>query len=263
MRRICLFALLSLVLAGCGNDDTKPGTSKEGPAGGSPKLTQLVVKDTLAGKGPKAKAGDTVYLHYMGKLGDGTEFDSNGPLDERPMSFTLGQDPPQAVEGFEKGLLGVQAGGERDIGIPSAMAYGSDPPKGIPANADLHFHVKILYVLTPEAAKDVNAEDIKIGTGPAVKNGDAVTINFTSKFIHGRSFESARDYKFEVGSGQDLPSRSGTVLLGINRGVVGMKKGGKRRLVLPPELLYGPQGLGTEVRPNDIIVFEIELVKIG
>lgn len=69
----------------------------------------------------QAKIGDTVQVHYTGKLDDGTVFDSSEG--RQPLQFTLGQN--QVIPGFEQGLLGMEPGQTRTIRVPSDQAYGS------------------------------------------------------------------------------------------------------------------------------------------
>ena len=86
-----------------------------------------------------AKSGDTVQVHYTGKLEDGSEFDSSRPRNE-PLEFTLGQG--QMIPGFEKAVDGMEVGDSKQVKIPSQEAYGEkkqemimEVPKGdFPSN---------------------------------------------------------------------------------------------------------------------------------
>jgi len=101
-------------------------------------------------------------------------------------------------------------------------------------------------------------EDIKVGTGPAAKTGDHVIVHYTGTLTDGTKFDSSRDrdapFDFSLGAGQ--------VIKGWDEGVVGMRKGGKRKLTIPPELGYGPQGSPPKIPPNATLVFEIEMIGI-
>jgi peptidylprolyl isomerase len=72
----------------------------------------------------QAKEGDTVRIHYTGKLGDERVFDSSAQRD--PLEFTLGEG--RVIPGFEQGVLGMEVGEERTITIPSDQAYGERRP---------------------------------------------------------------------------------------------------------------------------------------
>jgi FKBP-type peptidyl-prolyl cis-trans isomerase len=89
-----------------------------------------------------AKVGDTVWVHYVGKLQDGTEFDNSYSRGE-PIQLTLGQG--QVIKGWEEGLLGLKVGEKRELTIPPELAYGPEgrPPK-IPQNATLIFDVELM-----------------------------------------------------------------------------------------------------------------------
>lgn len=91
----------------------------------------------------KVKEGDTVAIHYTGKLTDGTKFDSS--LDRnQPLEFTLGKH--QVVPGFEQGVTGMHIGGKRIVQIPPQLGYGSRAVGPIPANSTLIFEIELVEV---------------------------------------------------------------------------------------------------------------------
>lgn len=100
-------------------------------------------------------------------------------------------------------------------------------------------------------------EDIKVGTGPEVKSGDTVVINYTGTLTDGTKFDSSYDH------GQPFETQIGVgrVIKGWDEGVVGMKVGGKRRLTIPPDLGYGSQAVGS-IPPNSTLIFDVELMGI-
>jgi len=107
--------------------------------------TELVVTPLKEGTGDAAKAGDTVTLHYVGVLStDGTEFDNSYDRGE-PFSFTIGSG--QVIEGWDTGMVGVKAGGQYQLDIPAALAYG-DQDRGdiIKAGSALTFVVDIVSI---------------------------------------------------------------------------------------------------------------------
>lgn len=104
----------------------------------------------------------------------------------------------------------------------------------------------------------IKIEDVKVGTGPAVKAGDTVTVDYTGTFADGTKFDSSLDpgrtpFVFTIG---------GQVIQGWNDGMIGMQVGGIRRLVIPPALGYGAQDYGP-IPGNSTLYFTIELLKIG
>jgi len=92
----------------------------------------------------KSKKGDSLQMHYTGKLEDGTEFDSSIPRGD-PFTFTLGSG--QVIKGWDQGLIGMCEGEKRRLVIPSDLGYGDrgSPPK-IPGGATLIFEVELIKI---------------------------------------------------------------------------------------------------------------------
>ena len=102
--------------------------------------------------------------------------------------------------------------------------------------------------------------DITVGTGAEVKKGDTVNVLYTGSLDNGTVFDASskhgnQPFTFTVGAGQ--------VIQGWDLGLVGMKVGGKRELVIPPELGYGAQGAGGVIPPNATLHFTIQLLSIA
>lgn len=94
------------------------------------------------GNGAVATAGQTVTVHYVGTLTNGTKFDSSR---DRGQGFTFKLGSGQVIQGWDKGVAGMKIGELRKLTIPSEMAYGSRGfPPVIPANATLVFEVELL-----------------------------------------------------------------------------------------------------------------------
>jgi FKBP-type peptidyl-prolyl cis-trans isomerase len=101
-------------------------------------------------------------------------------------------------------------------------------------------------------------EDVKVGTGPAVKAGDTVSVHYVGKLADGKTFDSSK------GKGQpfELSVGRGMVIKGWDVGLVGMQVGGVRRLVIPPDEAYGKRGVPPVIPPNATLHFEVELIQI-
>jgi len=101
-------------------------------------------------------------------------------------------------------------------------------------------------------------QDLKVGEGDEVKDGDLVSVNYRGTLTSGKEFDNSYDrgepFEFTVGVGE--------VIKGWDEGLKGMKVGGKRKLTIPPQLGYGEQGAGDDIPPNSTLVFEIELLEI-
>jgi peptidylprolyl isomerase len=124
--------------------DKKPVVSK----GSGDPPSELVVKDIVAGKGKRAKAGDTVGVQYVGVLFDsGKEFDASWRGDQpgQELEFPLGEG--RVIPGWDQGLVGMRVGGRRRLVIPAELAYGAQGfPPAIPPNAALIFDVDLKNV---------------------------------------------------------------------------------------------------------------------
>jgi FKBP-type peptidyl-prolyl cis-trans isomerase len=102
-------------------------------------------------------------------------------------------------------------------------------------------------------------QDIVKGKGPGAKPGDTVTVNYVGmNFSNGSEFDSSWD------SGQAFPVQlgAGTVIEGWDKGLVGIRKGGRRMLTIPPEMGYGAEGFPPDIPPNETLVFVVDAVSI-
>ena len=107
-------------------------------------IVGLGIKDDLIGTGKMVKSGDTIKVNYVGKLTNGTEFDSSKKPGRAPFSFVIGQG--SVIEGWEKGILGMQVGGKRTLTIAPNLGYGDKPAGTIPPNSTLIFEVELLGI---------------------------------------------------------------------------------------------------------------------
>jgi peptidylprolyl isomerase len=142
----------------------------------------------------------------------------------------------------------------------------------IPPNATLIFQVELVDFGpgAPNEATTVNEADYQttasglkyydlvVGDGATPKAGQQVTVHYTGWLQDGGKFDSSLDrgqpFTFAIGQGQVIP--------GWDEGVMTMKVGGKRQLVIPPELAYGEQGAGGVIPPNATLVFDVELLDV-
>ena len=102
-------------------------------------------------------------------------------------------------------------------------------------------------------------EDIVKGKGPAAKPGDTLTVNYV-----GVAFSTGEEFDTSWDGGQPIKVSlgAGRVIKGWDRGLVGMRKGGRRILTIPPELGYGREGSPPAIAPNETLVFVVDLVKL-
>lgn len=100
--------------------------------------------------------------------------------------------------------------------------------------------------------------ELKEGTGDEAKAGQTVEVHYTGWLKDGAKFDSSKDrnkpFQFPLGAGR--------VIKGWDEGVAGMKVGGKRKLIIPPELGYGKRGAGDVIPPDAELTFEVELLGV-
>ncbi len=101
-------------------------------------------------------------------------------------------------------------------------------------------------------------DEMKKGSGTEAKSGATVTVHYTGWLVNGTKFDSSVDrgqpFTFHLGKSE--------VIKGWDEGVSGMKVGGKRRLHIPPDMGYGPNGAPPVIPPNATLIFEVELLDV-
>ncbi|MGE0615181.1 MAG: FKBP-type peptidyl-prolyl cis-trans isomerase [Bacteriovoracia bacterium] len=104
----------------------------------------------------------------------------------------------------------------------------------------------------------LKSEDLKVGDGAEAAAGKSVKVHYTGWLTNGTKFDSSLDrgvpFEFPLGEGRVIP--------GWDKGVAGMKVGGKRKLTIPPDMAYGERGAGGAIPPNSTLVFEVELLEV-
>lgn len=107
---------------------------------------------------------------------------------------------------------------------------------------------------------DLQIVDEIQGDGAQAEAGSTVTAHYVGvSFASGEEFDASwnrgRPLDFQLGAGQVIP--------GWDRGIVGMRVGGRRRLVIPPHLAYGTRGAGSVIGPNETLIFVVDLVGVS
>jgi FKBP-type peptidyl-prolyl cis-trans isomerase FkpA len=105
--------------------------------------------------------------------------------------------------------------------------------------------------------------DVKSGDGAEVKPGATVTVHYISWLANGKMFNSShKDLTPRSGAGEPVTFGLDDLIQGWRDGMVGMKVGGVRRLLIPPELAYGAQGAPPTVPENATLVFAVEVIRV-
>jgi len=138
-------------------------------------------------------------------------------------------------------------------------AASSGKPAEVKVTGKLGERPKI--AITPgDAPTKLQIKDIKKGTGPKAAAGQTVSVQYDGVLLKdGKEFDASwnrpgQPFEFALGAGQVIP--------GWDQGIVGMQKGGRRVLTIPPDLAYGPNGSGP-IGPNETLVFVVDMDKIS
>lgn len=146
-----LFLLCVLITAGCATGGTAlaPESITFAPAlqvdlaAMERTNTGVLFRDLEEGDGPRVRRGSRVSMHYAGFLPDGTAFEQRA-APSPAVEFTVGDG--SVVPGLERGMIGMRAGGQRQLVIPSSQGYGGHSVGRVPAHATLVFIIKVVSV---------------------------------------------------------------------------------------------------------------------
>jgi peptidylprolyl isomerase len=106
---------------------------------------------------------------------------------------------------------------------------------------------------------DLLIEDITVGDGDEAKPGQQVNVHYVGvAYSTGQEFDAS----YDRGAPLDFQLGAGRVIQGWDQGVAGMKVGGRRKLTIPPHLGYGAQGAGGVIKPNETLIFVVDLVGV-
>ena len=246
-------------------------------------------------KARKAAMGDIMTFHLLLKNSDDSTL-RDTYKESLPVKLVLQQAPFKAS--FEEGLAMLAKGDSATfyVNADSLFAKMMQPlPPMIKKGSDLSFTVKVLNVQTLEEFQKDQAEqgskqkgvDEKViedylaknnlqgkaqktssglryiveteGSGATPSAGDQVKVHYVGKLLDGTVFDGSRDNPQTNGQPLDFQVGVGMVIPGWEEGIMMMKKGGKRTLIIPSGLAYGAEGQGP-IPPNAVLLFDVELV---
>ena len=127
------------------------------------------------------------------------------------------------------------------------------------------FFAAMIWIATSAAlAADLVKTDTVVGKGKEAVSGATVVVNYTG-WLHDESAKNKRGKQFDTSIGRgpfSFPLGAGRVIRGWDEGVAGMKVGGKRTLLIPPEMGYGARGAGGVIPANATLLFDVELLEV-
>lgn len=154
--------------------------------------------------------------------------------------------------------LGLAIAGCGDDDDSTATTTQAESPALQPNGDDTGKKPKVTVPNGPPP-KQLEEKDLVEGSGPAAKAGDEVTVQYVGVgYYSGKEFDASwgrEPFSFQLGAGAVIP--------GWDKGVAGMKVGGRRELTIPPNLAYGPAGYPPDIGRNETLIFVIDLLAIS
>jgi peptidylprolyl isomerase len=161
-------------------------------------------------------------------------------------------------------VVPVACGDDDDSGEPAAKATpektSEEPSPSAQREALKDTSTKpVIPKPSGSPPRKLEKQDIVKGKGPAAKSGDTLTVNYV-----GVAFSTGEEFDASWDRGQPYPVSlgAGDVIKGWDQGLVGMRKGGRRMLTIPPELAYGPEGRPPTILPNETLIFVVDAVAL-
>lgn len=228
--------------------------------------------DIAIGEGIEAVEGSTVtteYVIWVKGEDNAEDLFISSSVAGGPAVFTLGP-VDRVFPGWDEGATGMRVGGKRLLIIPGDLGLGETGGGDIPPNATLIMEIEMLDIVEPVFMTEVDPDDYTVtesglkyydlveGEGDMPEVGQTVVVHYTGWLEDGTKFDSSLDR----GEPFSFPLGQSAVIAGWDEGVATMKVGGKRQLVIPPELGYGDTGAGATIPPGATLVFEVELLEI-
>lgn len=234
---------------------------------GKTTATGLQYQEITPGTGAVPQAGNIVTMNYVATLPDGTEL-GNTYTGGGPVSTVWGK--KRLLPGWEEGVGLMKVGGKTKFVLPPSLALGADGSGSIPPNSQIVIEVELLAVKPAPTPTTVTADqltktasglqyfDIDKGSGAEAQKKSTVATDYTiwvktdAGYDYVSSSEGSSPINFVIGRGD-------MVFPGWEEGATGMKVGGKRLLVVPPDLGMGAAGNGSSIPANATLVLEIQL----
>ncbi|XP_070779030.1 peptidyl-prolyl cis-trans isomerase FKBP10-like [Enoplosus armatus] len=207
-----------------------------------------------AGCNRTAVASDFVRYHYNGTLLSGAAFDSSHSRNATYDTY-LGQG--DLIKGMDEGLLGMCVGERRIIIVPPFLAYGeSGSGTQVPPQATLVFEVLMVDVFNPKDDLIVEVKEVPEGCTRRTVTGDYIRYHYNGTFQDGKAFDSS----YQRNSTYNTYVGRGYVIRGMDKALLGLCTGEKRRITIPPHMAYGEDGVGDLIPGSAVLVFDIHVI---
>lgn len=232
----------------------------------------LVIEDLSIGGGAEITEGSWAVLHYTGTLPDGTQFESSRDPGSRPLETFV---PGDVLQGWNRGLIGMRAGGVRKLTIPPHLAFGDRPPRGslIKPGDTLVFVLECLDVQRApnvQLPRGISISSTRAGAGEPARFGTWLTVHIM--IMAGNDLRVVYNSR-DRGLGPidvALPGPPGIIkrvrpnprIPGFGEILYGIRAGEFRKATVPAEFAFGSRGypiLG--IGPNETLTYEIECLK--
>ncbi|KAF7648655.1 hypothetical protein LDENG_00153580 [Lucifuga dentata] len=201
-----------------------------------------------------AMASYFIRYHYNGTLLTGESFDSSYSRNATDDTY-LGQG--NLIKGLDEGLLGMCVGETRVIIVPPFLAYGE---KGhgtkVPPQATLVFEVLMIDLFNPKDDLIVEVKEVPKDCTRRTAVGDYIRYHYNGTFQDGTAFDSS----YQRNSTYNTYIGMGYVIQGMDKALQGLCIGEKRRIIIPPHMAYGEEGVGDLIPSSAVLVFDIHVI---
>ncbi|XP_062294671.1 peptidyl-prolyl cis-trans isomerase FKBP10 [Scomber scombrus] len=199
-------------------------------------------------------ASDFLRYHYNGTLLNGEAFDSSYSRN-RTYDTYLGKD--HIIKGMEEGLLGMCVGERRIVIVPPFLAYGENGyGTQVPPQATLVFEVLMVDVFNPKDDLIMEVKHMPEICTRKTETGDYIRYHYNGTFQDGTPFDTS----YQRNTTYNTYIGMGYVIRGMDKALHGLCIGEKKRIIVPPHLAYGEDGVGELIPGSAVLVFDIHVI---
>ncbi|XP_059203220.1 peptidyl-prolyl cis-trans isomerase FKBP10 isoform X2 [Centropristis striata] len=210
--------------------------------------------DKPAGCNRTTVASDFIRYHYNGTLLSGKAFDSSYSRNATYDTY-LGQG--DLIKGMDEGLLGMCVGERRVIIVPPFLAYGeAGHGTEVPPQSTLVFEVLLVDMFNPKDDLIVEVKEVPAGCNRRTVTGDYIRYHYNGTFQDGTAFDSS----YQRNSTYNTYIGKGYVIRGMDKALQGLCMGEKRKILIPPHMAYGEDGVRDLIPSSAVLVFDIHVI---